>query len=129
MLPRGNPPICHLGTLNDALAIKLWDPQLIHQLLHLFCDNKVVVIIFQAGSGKDPFLKDCAMAIWQTCTQWDTTLVFRHILGASLQDTADTISRYNLGPTYRDRVSSLLKDKGIYLHPVPGHLFTLSDDV
>ena len=30
--------------------------------------------------------------------------------------------------TYRDRVSSLPKDKGISLHPVPDHLFTLSDN-
>ena len=47
---------------------------------------------------------------------------------ASLQDTDDALSQYHLGPTYRDRVSSLIKDKGISFHPVRDHLFTLSDE-
>ena len=46
---RGNPPICNLEALNTTLAIKLWAPQLILQLLHVFCDNQAAVIIYQAG--------------------------------------------------------------------------------
>ena len=107
----------------------MWAPQFAHHLLHLFCDNQVAVIIFQAGWGKGPSLKACARDIWQTCAQWDITLTVGYILGSSLKDTADALSHYHLGPTYRDRVSLLPKGKGISLHPVPDHLFTLSDDV
>ena len=55
-----NPFICHLEALNAALAIKLWAPQFVHQLIHLFCDNQAAVTIFQAGQGKDAFLQACS---------------------------------------------------------------------
>ena len=109
--------------------MKLWAPQLAHQLLCLFCDNQAAVTIFQVSRGKDLFLQACARDIWQRCAQWDITLAVGHILGPYLQETADALSRYHLGPTYRDRVFSLLKDKSISVHLVPDHLFTLSDDV
>ena len=126
---RDNPFICQLEALNAALAIKLWAPQFMYQLIHLFCDNQAAVTIFQACRGKDAFLQTCAREIWQTCTQWDITLTVSHIPGAHLQETANALSRYHLGQPYQDRVSSLIADKGISLHSVPDHLFTLSDDV
>ena len=66
---RDNPLICHLEALSATLAIKLWAPQFVHQLLHLFCNNQATVTIFQAGQGKDAFLQACARDIWQTCAQ------------------------------------------------------------
>ena len=126
---RDNPLICHLEALSATLAIKLWAPQFVHQLLHLFCNNQATVTIFQAGWGKDAFLHACARDIWQTCVQWDITLAVGHIPGAHLQETVDALSQYHLGPTYRDMVSSLISDKGISVYQVPDHLFTLSDDV
>ena len=112
-----DPPISHLGPLNTALAIKMWAPQFAHQLLHLFCDSQAAVTIFQAGRGKDSFLQACARDICQECSQCDITLAVDHILGADLQETADALSRYHLGPTYMDRVSSLLTYRSISLAP------------
>ena len=110
-----NPLICHPKALKVALAIKWWAPQFVHQLFHLVCDNHAAV--FQADWGKDAFLQGCAARdIWQTCAQWDITFTVSHILGAHLQETADTLSQYHLGPAYRDRVASLISDKGVSLH-------------
>ena len=109
------------------LAIKLWPPQFVHQLVHLFCDNQAAITIFQARPGKDAFFRACARVIWQTCVQWDITFAVSHIPSAHLQETADSLSRFHLGQPYRDRVSSLIADKSISPHP--DHLFTLSDDV
>ena len=111
------------------MAIKLWSTQFAKQLLHLFCDNKAAVTIFQAGRGKDPFLQAGTRDIWQTCAQWDITLAVSHMPGELLQDTADALSRYHLGQIFQDRVSSLLNDKGMSLQPVPDHLFTLSNSI
>ena len=126
---RDNTLICHLEALNAALAIKLWAPHYMHQLIHLFCDNQATVTIFQAGWGKDAFFQACTRDIWQTCVQWVITLAVGHIPGGHLQETADALSRYHLGQPYQDRVSSLIIDKGISHHSVPDHLFTLSDEV
>ena len=61
--------------------------------------------------------------------QWDITLAVDHIQGASLQETDDALSRYHLGSPYMDMLYLLLTDKGVSLHPIPAHLFTLSNDV
>ena len=58
---------------------------------------------------------------------WDITPAVGHILGVNLTATANTLTRWHLGTIYRDRVSTLVKDKGITLYPVPGELFTLSN--
>ena len=93
------------------------------QLVHLFCDNSAAVGIFQAGKGRDAFLLTCTRDILLTCTLWGITLVVGHILGAQFRDTADVMSRWHLGPVCRDRVSSLIKVRGITLQPVQDHLF------
>ena len=118
-----NPLICHLETLNATLAIKLWAPQFVHHLIHLFCDKQAAITIFQA------FLQAFPRDIWLTCGQRDITLAVGNIPGAHLQETADTLNCYHLDQPYQDRVSSLIADKGISLHSVPNHLFTFSDDV
>ena len=39
-------PICHLEALNTVVALRLWAPQLVHKLVHLFADNATAVSIF-----------------------------------------------------------------------------------
>ena len=42
-------PICHLA--NAVAAIKTWVTAFQHNLVHIYCDNEMAVMIFQADSG------------------------------------------------------------------------------
>ena len=87
------------------------------------------IAIFQAGKGRDPLIQACTRDIWLTCAVWDVTLAMGHVSGISLTSTADALSRWHLGQTYKDRVGVLLKDNDITCINVPDELFHLSNDV
>ena len=50
-----NRPICQLEALNSVLAITTWVTHLWSRLIHLYCDNAMAVVVFQAGCSKDMF--------------------------------------------------------------------------
>lgn len=108
-------PICYLEALNAVVAIKLCASQLAHQFVHLFCDNVTAHTINQAGRGRDTFLEACAQEMWITCAIWDITLAVGHIPGESLMATTDALSKWHLGQVFTDRISALVKDRGITL--------------
>ena len=41
-------PISHLEAINALASIKMWAKYFINQLVYLYCDNEMVVTIFQA---------------------------------------------------------------------------------
>ena len=67
--------------------------------------------------------------IWLTCAAWDITLAVGHMSGTSLQDTADVLSRWHLGPLCQSRVDVLLTSHNITCVEVPEELFRLSQDL
>ena len=104
---------CHLEALNAVVVVQLWALNLIHKLFHLCCQQISPVSIFQAGRGRDDFIQACAREVWITCATWDITLVVGHIPGAQLATTADALSHWHLGQTFKNKVASLLTAKGL----------------
>ena len=121
--------ICHLEPLNALVALKVWTPMFTGYLVHLFSDNPTAVAIFQAGRGRDTFIQACTKEVWLTCTAWDITLAMGHVSGASLESTADALSRWHLGQPYQARMDRLLATHAITCISVPGELFHLSQDL
>ena len=80
-------------------------------------------------SNLDAILHACARDILLTCAQWNISLEIGHIPREHLRDTVDTLSRWYLSSTYRDRVATMVKAKGITMQHVPNHLFTLSNNI
>ena len=121
--------ICHLEALNAVVAVKVWVLNFTEQLVHLFSGTSTAVAIFQAGKGKDPFIQACAREIWLVCTAWDVTLAVDQVCGASLSDTADALSHWHLGQSYKDKVEALFIDNGITRINAPDELFQLSNNL
>ncbi len=118
--------ICHLEAINAVAALNLWAPGLKGKLVHLHSDSATAVAIMQAGRGRDAFLQACAREAWLTAAIHDLTLVVSHIPGRELQDTADALSREQLGEPFVGRVAALLAS-GVNRVSMPRACFTLSD--
>ena len=101
-------PICHLDVLNVVWAVQLWAPHLVHKLVHLYSDSSTAVAIFQAGRGRDNFIRASAREVWVDVCHLGLILVVGHIPDSCLADTADALSRWHLELVFRDKVSSLI---------------------
>ena len=88
-----DPAICHLEALNAVVALTLWADRLRGQLVHLFSDSSMAVMVFQAGRGRDELLQSCPTQLWLVCAQPDITLRVGHVPGQSLLELADALSR------------------------------------
>ena len=58
-------PICLLEVLNAVAALQTWAPKHQGQFIHLYTytDSATAAIIFQAGKGRDSFIRACALLI------------------------------------------------------------------
>ena len=123
-----NLPICHLEALNAVVALKVWAHMFSGHLVHLFSVNTTSVAIFQVGRSRDAFIQACTRGIWLTCATWDITLAVGHISGASLEGTADALSRWHLGQPYQARVDRLLATHAISCISVHCEFFHLCQE-
>jgi hypothetical protein len=121
--------ICHLEMLNVLVALRLWAPRLANRHVQMLSDSMVAIAVLQAGSGRDPFLLQCAREVWLLCATHTIDIKCHHIPGLQLTDSADALSRMHLGEAYRKRVAQLLSSSSLSLIPVPLHCFELSSSV
>ena len=56
-------PICLLDALIVAVAIKLWTPTLAGRWVVLHSNSTMAVAIFQAGKGRDSYIRVCAIEV------------------------------------------------------------------
>ena len=120
--------ICHLEALNAVVALKVWAERLTEQRVVLHSDSATAVAIMQAGRGRDPFLQACAREVWLIAARHNITLTVEHIPGEQLIESADALSRFHLGPSYKRRVQQLVQAGVSIIHPSEAH-FTLSDSL
>ena len=97
-----NRHISHLEALNAVVAITTWAEHLWGRLVHLYCDNAMAVVVFQAGHGMDTFVQSCANQLWRVCARYDIShgVSHIHIPVESLLASADALSRWHLGQPY-----------------------------
>ena len=93
-------------------AVKTWEEDVQHKLVHLYCDNETAIHIFQASRGSDPFLQSCVHQLWLTCASHDITLEVGHIPGEFLTSSADTLSQWHTGQQFQDRLIVLFGTMG-----------------
>ena len=89
----------------------------------------VAIAVLQAGSGRDPFLLQCAREVWLLCAKHSIDIKCHHIPGEQLTASADALSRMHLGEVYRKRVADLVLSNKLSLLKVPSHCFKLTSSV
>ena len=87
-----------------------------------------MVAIFQAGRGRDSYIKACARVIWLAYTIHGVTLTFLYTPVEQLVDTADALSHFHKGRVYQDMVHELMK-QGVRIITFPDNLIHLSADL
>ena len=94
--------ITHVEMLNIVVACKLWKHSWSPQQVTIHCDNIACVQILQTGRGRDPFLLQCARAIWLLSALHDFSLVAQHLPGRD-NTLPDCLSRWHLDVAFQDR--------------------------
>jgi hypothetical protein len=115
--------------LNVLIALRLWAPRLANRHVKLLSDSMVAIAVLQAGSGRDPFLLQCAREVWLLCAQHTIDIKCHHIPGEQLTASADALSRMHMGEVYSKRVGALLRSNNLSLVKVPPHCFELHSSV
>ena len=105
--------ICHLECLNALAAVRLWGPVLKHRNIQLQSDSATAVAVLQAGRGRDPLLQAAARELWLLSARHQFHLSVTHVPGEQLLTTADALSRFHLGPQFRNLVDTLIEHHGV----------------
>jgi len=119
--------IAHLEALNVVVAIKTWAKSLTNKTVIIHSDSATAVAVMQAGRGRDSFIQACAREVWLTAAVNNIAVSIRHVPGDSLFDTADALSRWHTGDSYKIRVDSLIANSDVCIISVPERNFILSD--
>ena len=62
--PLENHPICHLEALNAMVGLITWEAKLHSKLVHLYSDNTMAVLVFQASCSMGTFPQACTQQLW-----------------------------------------------------------------
>ena len=93
--------------LNILVAVRTWGKAWEGKTLLVHCDNAAVVSVLQSGATRDLTLAAIARNITMEIAKNDINLHTVHIPG-KLNVVADCLSRWSLGPQYRDKLHSIL---------------------
>ena len=108
--------IVHLEMINILVAVRTWAEDWRGRTLLVHCDNAAVVSVLQSGATKDLTLAAIARNITMEVAKYDINLHTVHIAG-KMNTVADCLSRWSLGPQYRDRLYTILPSPHWVLTP------------
>ena len=102
--------------LNILVAVRTWGGAWVGKTLLVHCDNAAVVSVLQSGATKDLTLAAITRNITMEVAKHDINLHTVHVAG-KLNVVADCLSRWSLGPQYRDKLYSILPCPDWVNHP------------
>jgi len=91
----------------------------------VFCDNQAVVSALSSGKVKDQLLAACLRDIWYIAATYDFEIRAVYLTSGDNR-VADLLSRWHLGPKFREDFEQLLVTQALTEVSVPSSYFELT---
>ncbi|KAK3726496.1 hypothetical protein QZH41_003891 [Actinostola sp. cb2023] len=99
--------IHRLEALAILVALRLWGHSWTGLRIQVFCDNQAVVSALSSGKVKDQLLAACLRDIWYIAATYDFEIRAVYLTSGDNR-VADLLSRWHLGPKFREDFEQLL---------------------
>ena len=118
--------ITALELLSVMVALKVWSSRLSGKKVRIYCDNMSAVCIINSNKTRDVFLQDCMREILFLAAVHNFEIKAEHI-GTLENRMPDLLSRWHLGPRYRQEFNRLKSDN-MYRVRLDNNLFEFQNN-
>ena len=110
-----NHHISRLELLNIVVACRTWAPEYVGARFLVRCDNTAAVFVIRSARGRDPYMLQCARALFLVTARHQVQIDACHKPGAQMQ-LPDALSRLHLNPGFLEKSHKLIGATRIYPH-------------